>query len=252
MARPDPIATPDDLAEAMALLTRLPARLAAPRGAASGWAWPVVGALVGALAALVGGFALSLGLPLPLVAVLVVLVEISVTGGLHEDGLSDVADGFWGGADKARRLEIMKDSRVGSYGVLALVLVPLARVFAVLALLEAGALAASLIAAGALSRAPMTVLMAALPNARGAGLSDHIGRPHPATAWLATGAALLFATLAVGGAVLAPVFWVALTTIALAAIAKAKIGGQTGDVLGASQQLAQLAALTALASVAGT
>ena len=115
--------------------------------------------------------------------------------------------------------------------------------------LDGGGLFAPLIAAAALSRAPMGVLMAALPNARGAGLAQSVGRPGQDTATLGAILAFVVALLAVGWVVLAPVFWVALATIALAALAKAKIGGQTGDILGASQQLAEIAALLALAAV---
>ncbi len=232
--RDTPLLQPGDIALALALLTRLPVRLAhgaATRGAAAAWAWPLAGAIVGGLAALGGSIALALGLPTGVVAGIVLAAGIVLTGALHEDGLADCADGFWGGWDRARRLEIMKDSHIGSYGVLALGLSLILRWSALSALIAAGHLWGPIIAAAALSRVPMTGVMHALPNARGSGLSQSTGRP------------------AQGGAVIAAVLAAALAGLAAAAIARARIGGQTGDVLGATQQLAEIAALAALAAV---
>ncbi|MCB1337233.1 MAG: adenosylcobinamide-GDP ribazoletransferase [Maritimibacter sp.] len=246
---PRPLALPADIAEALALLTRLPVLASGRRGAGAAWAWPLAGVAVALLAGLGGLAALWLGLPPGPAAALVLALQIALTGALHEDGLADSADGLWGGSDKARRLEIMKDSRIGSYGVLALGLALLARWSALVVLIEAGWFFAPLLAAAALSRAPMAVLMAALPNARGAGLAAHVGRPGAPTAWLAIAVALALALAVTGTAFLAPALWIALTTLGLAAIARAKIGGQTGDILGASQQLAEIAALAAFASL---
>ncbi|MZR14056.1 adenosylcobinamide-GDP ribazoletransferase [Maritimibacter sp. DP07] len=246
MARTDPIAQPGDIAVALALLTRLPVSADHARGAHASWAWPLAGLAVGLGAAVVGGLGLWLGLPAALTAVAILLTQVMLTGGLHEDGLADIADGFWGGHEKARRLEIMKDSRVGSYGVIALCLSLLARWAALTALLSVGGIAWALIAVGLLSRAPMPVLMAAMPNARGQGLSAQVGQPGQPTATLAVIIAILGAFFCLGAGALAPILWATLATIALAGIAKAKIGGQTGDVLGASQQLAEIAALAAL------
>ena len=220
MARSDPLATPGDIAAALALLTRLPVPADHARGARASWAWPLAGAVTGAVAAVVGGVALWLGLPAALAAALVLATQIVLTGALHEDGLADVADGFWGGHDIARRLDIMKDSRVGSYGVIALVLSLIARWAALAALMPFGDLFWVLVATGALSRAPMAVLMAAMPNARGAGLSQSVGRPSQATATLGVLVALLAGFLCLGTSALAPILWVSLATLAIAAIAK--------------------------------
>jgi len=239
---------PGDIAEALALLTRLPVPTNGRRGARAAWAWPLAGLAVALLAGGVGWAALALNLPATLAAGLVLAAQIALTGALHEDGLADSADGLWGGHDPARRLEIMKDSRIGSYGVLALGLSLILRWSALTALLTAGWLFAPLIAVATLSRAPMAVLAAALPNARGAGLSSHVGRPGQNTASLAVALSALVALLALGWAILAPLLWIALASITAAAIARARIGGQTGDILGASQQLAEIAALAALAA----
>lgn len=249
MSQPKPdLVQPADIAEALALLTRLPVRAGFSRGAAAAWAWPLAGVAVALVAGVAGWIALRLGLPPGVSAGLVLAAQILATGAMHEDGLADSADGLWGGHDVARRLEIMKDSAIGSYGVLALGLSLILRWAALSAILSTGALFAPLIAAAALSRAPMAVLAAVLPNARGAGLAASVGRPQSSTAALAVGVAVLIALVCPGVGLLAPLLWAALTTIAAAAIAKAKIGGQTGDILGAAEQLAEIATLAAIAA----
>lgn len=234
-----------DLRAALSLLSRLPlpAPAAFPNPPAV-WAWPLAGLVLGALSAGAGMAALALGLSPALGAALVLATGCLATGALHEDGLADTADGLWGGWDKARRLEIMKDSHIGSYGVMALLLVTLARWSAVSTLLAAGDWSA-LIAAATLSRAPMAALMAALPNARGSGLSQSVGRPTRGQAALSALLAGLLALGLAGGAAFAMLIAAGLLTLALARVAMTRIGGQTGDILGASQQLAEVAALSA-------
>jgi adenosylcobinamide-GDP ribazoletransferase len=239
-----------DLWSGFALLTRLPVPDHLPKGAASAWAWPLVGAVLGGIAALVAAVALWLGFTPGVVAALVLTLGALMTGGLHEDGLSDTADGLFGGWTRERRLEIMKDSRVGSYGVLALVLVTLVRWSALTTLLT-GASPWALVAAGAMSRAPMAVLMAALPNARDNGLSHATGRPSLEVALIGAALAVAIAFLFAGWAVLPMLVVVAILTVLLARSARARIGGQTGDILGAAQQLAEAAALAVLAARVG-
>ena len=239
---------PSDLLSAFALLSRLPLPNHQGTGGASAWAWPLVGAVLGALGAALASAALWLGVTPGVTAALVLALGAMLTGGLHEDGLSDTADGLYGGWTKARRLEIMKDSRVGSYGVLALVLITLARWSALTAVLVYGGHWAALIATGAVSRAPMALMMALLPNARGEGLSHATGRPSAATALVALA---LAAAIAVGltGWTAVPLVFAALgAAILLSFLALRKIGGQTGDILGASQQLAEVACLSVLSA----
>lgn len=243
---------PGDLVSAFALLTRLPLPNHRGTGAASAWAWPLVGAVLGAFGAALASAALWLGVTPGVAAALVLALGAILTGGLHEDGLSDTADGLYGGWTRERRLEIMKDSRVGSYGVLALVLVTLARWSALTALLVFGGAThgfwAALVATGALSRAPMAVMMSLLPNARGEGLSHATGRPSQATAFVAVGLAMVIATVLTGWAAL-PMLGAALGMgVLLSVAALRRIGGQTGDVLGASQQLAETACLAVLSA----
>lgn len=235
------------LLSALALLTRLPVPDHRPAGAEAAWAWPLVGGLLGLLAAMLASALLALGLPPGPVAAAVLALLALLTGALHEDGLSDTADGLLGGRSRERRLEIMKDSRIGSFGALALALVMLASWSALEALIAEGRLWGPLIAAAALSRAPMAVVMAALPPARPGGLSAGTGRPSPAVAGAAVGVALVLAVLTLGSNLLAPVLAAALLPALLALAAQRMIGGQTGDILGACQQLAFAGALAMLA-----
>ncbi|MGA0540162.1 adenosylcobinamide-GDP ribazoletransferase [Neotabrizicola sp. VNH66] len=232
----------DDLCSALSLLTRLPVPAHAFRGAAGAWAWALVGALVGGFGAAAGALAAWAGAgPGPAAAAALAAMALT-TGGLHEDGLADTADGLLGGRDRDRRLEIMKDSRIGSYGALALMLVTLAQWSAL-----AAASAPALIAAAALSRAPMAAVMAALPPARATGLSAGTGRPTAGTALAACALALLIALALCGTKALVAAAAILVLTTLLARVAQSRIGGQTGDILGASQQIAMAAALPLLA-----
>lgn len=230
-----------ELRLALLFLTRLPAgQLAepAPSIGASAWAWPLVGALVGAAAAVVHLGALAIGLSPVLAAWLALAAAVLVTGGLHEDGLADLADGFGGGHDKARKLEIMRDSRIGSYGVLALILALGLKAGALAHLGGGGAVA--LIALGAGSRAALPWMLNALPPAR----SDGLGRAAIDIGRRRVLAALALGTLGLGllGWAMIPVAIAMLAACAgLAGLARRQIGGMTGDVAGATQQVAEIA-----------
>ncbi|MFM7444347.1 MAG: adenosylcobinamide-GDP ribazoletransferase [Tabrizicola sp.] len=251
MLRDIALRLPHDLMSAFALLSRLPLPNHRGTGAASAWAWPLVGAVLGAICAALALGLQWLGVTPGVSAALVLALGAMLTGGLHEDGLSDTADGLFGGWTRERRLEIMKDSRVGSYGVLALVLVMLARWSALTALLVHGGYVPALIAAGALSRAPMALIMALLPNARGTGLSHATGRPSPATAMVGLALAVVLAGVLTGWGAVPMVFAALGVTLWLAFTALRRIGGQTGDILGASQQLAEVACIAVLSARAG-
>ncbi len=238
-----------DIPLALVLLTRLPLpRLPEntfARQASAAWAFPVVGLTIGLLACAVGWATMALNLPAMVSAVFLVAVLIMTTGAMHEDGLADTVDGLWGGFTPERRLEIMKDSHIGAYGVLALIFTQLIRIALIATLLTASAYAV-ILAACILSRAVMPVLMNALPNARNSGLSHSVGGPRGATVAAGFGLALLGAVLLMGAAAIPPTLVAALVVAVLAGVAKAKIGGQTGDILGASQQLAELTFMTAV------
>jgi adenosylcobinamide-GDP ribazoletransferase len=242
-----------DLRTAVMLLTRLPVGRGGPEApdlTRAVWAYPVVGALVGALGGLALAGLTALGLPAAAAAILAVAVQALATGGFHEDGLADCFDGFGGGWTRARKLEIMKDSRLGSYGALALILTLALRVQALALLAAAGAWPAfaAVLAAGALSRGSIVALLCALPAARPDGMGSVAGRPGGGVA--AAGLILALAPLALtGDAAAAGLALGAAVAIGggFAWLARRQIGGYTGDVLGAGQQLTETTALLALA-----
>jgi adenosylcobinamide-GDP ribazoletransferase len=231
---------------AFALLTRLPVRDAGAAASACVWTYPLAGAVVGALGGGAYWMARAVHLAPPLAALWAVAVMLLATGALHEDGLADVADGFGGGRDAAAKLAIMRDSRIGSYGVLALLVAVGIRVAAIAAMPPAKALAV-LVAAGALSRSVMVVPLLRLKPARPGGL----GASLEATTWRGIVAGLLLATMiavallplwrAAGAGELA-----ALLSVAMAFLARRQIGGYTGDLLGATCVVAECAMLSLL------
>lgn len=233
----------DDLASGFGLLSRLPLPQRTFSGARSVWVWPLVGAVVGAVAGLAAWAGTAAGLPPGVTAAAVMAVTTLLTGAMHEDGLADSADGLFGGWTPERRLEIMKDSRIGSYGMLALLITGLARWSALTVLVAAPSVLLVLIAAGALSRAPMAVMMALMPNARQGGLSAGTGRPSLPRTVLCAGLALAVALAALGPAALPLALAAIPPALVMAALAQRRIGGQTGDILGAAQHLAETAIL---------
>ncbi|MEM9794991.1 MAG: adenosylcobinamide-GDP ribazoletransferase [Pseudomonadota bacterium] len=236
-----------DLISAVLLLTRLPVRGRPTDPAAhAAWAWPVVGLIIGLMTGALGTGLMLMGISPGLSAGLALALGVIVTGALHEDGLADLADGFWGGFDRARRLEIMRDSRIGTYGVIALTLSLVARWTLFAEALSLGTLLPVAIGAAMTSRAAMAVMMRWLPAARDDGLSRRTGVPR----WKIVAVAMVigFAGLLLNGIVLA-VLAATLTVIVTMAtgwLARAKIGGQTGDVLGACQQIVEITVLAAL------
>lgn len=254
--RADGVARPAaEVVLSIGFFTRLPTPLLAdpPPFARALWAAPVAGALVGLIVGLVLTAAMALGLPAGAATALALATGMLVTGALHEDGLADVADGFGGGRDPAARLAIMRDSRIGTYGALALGISLLVRWSALTALvhLPAAALVCACIAAHAASRALLPAFLAAVPAARGDGLgAGAAGVPGGAAATaLALGAAGLLlsgaAVLLWGAAALAILF------VLLRHLCLRLVGGQTGDVLGALQQAAEAAILVTIATLAG-
>ncbi len=237
---------------AAVLLTRLPLphlpRDAFDHGARAVWAYPLVGAGIGLVGAVAGQFTLMLNLQAAVAAGVTLGVMMLLTGAMHEDGLADLFDGFWGGTTPARRLEIMRDSQIGTYGVLALLMVTLLRWSALATLLSGGI--APVIAAAALSRGMMPAVMALLPPARSDGLAQSVGRPPVLLAVRGFSAGALIAFISLGSAGIVAIAAAITITAAVAAIAKRKVGGQTGDVLGATQQLSEVAILISCAALA--
>ncbi|EEE37351.1 cobalamin-5-phosphate synthase [Rhodobacteraceae bacterium KLH11] len=167
---------------------------------------------------------------------------------MHEDGLADTVDGLWGGFTPERRLEIMKDSHIGTYGVLALLLSQVLRVTAIAALVNAEFLTGVMVAC-VFSRALMAAVMKFLPNARQTGLSHSVGAPPISAVLAGLVLAALYALGLMGSMAWAPMLLAVIACVIVARIAKAKIGGQTGDILGATQQITEITFLLTLSAL---
>lgn len=218
-------------------------------------AFPLAGALATVPAIAVLLIASILQLPPLLNALLIISTLIVTCGALHEDGLADVADGFFGGKAKEQRLEIMKDSRIGTFGALALLASFSIRTVAVAAILQASVLSAALalIGAATMSRGALIWHWSELESARPGGTADRVGAPSEDAATFALSIALaigLISALLARG--ITPTFiafaLTILVTSAFKRLTASKIGGQTGDTLGASAVLAEIAFLIGLAS----
>lgn len=240
-----------DVMACIGFYTRLPVSATVSSFSAAQWAAPLAGAAVGLVS---GGAMLAVlwaGVPASIAAAAALGVGMLVTGALHEDGLADLADGFGGGRTQEEKLAIMRDSRVGTFGVLALIISVLARwaALAALAAAEAGAALMVLVAAHAASRALMPLFMMRVPPARTDGLSAGVGRVGGRTALAALAVGALF-IVAVG-----PVFslvssaFLAVWFFAVEKLCRRQIGGQTGDVLGTLQQGGELIVLAAASAL---
>lgn len=246
----------DDVRAGLGFYTRLPvAPSPLDRGALARalWTGPLVGVLVGGIGAAAYGLAAALGLSPWLAAAFAVGAVIAITGGLHEDGLADTLDGFGGGATPERKLAIMRDSRIGTYGVSALVLALILRVGALASLADAALVLSALVAAHAASRAALPAFMTWVPPARTDGLSAGAGRPSGASAVAAMVLGVIALGFGLGPARGAVAFMlIGLAGMAMAWLCRRQIGGQTGDVLGALQQVGEILVLmTAAASLGG-
>ena len=242
----------DDLRTAVAFLTRLP--MPHPEGAVpqnfvrAHRMFPLVGAAIGGAVGLLCLALRGLGLPDLAAAALALGASALLTGALHEDGLADVADGFGGGRDPAAKLEIMRDSRLGTYGALILMVSFVAKLSA-LAALPDGYVVQSLVAAHALARGVLPFMAISLTYARKDGLAANAGRPEFATAMTAAAFAFLIAMLALPWRAALGAALVAIAcAIGMAWLAQRQIGGQTGDVLGGAEQLGETAILLLLAA----
>jgi adenosylcobinamide-GDP ribazoletransferase len=249
----DPLRRPPGLfagfAAVTAFFTRVP--MATPAGgdwqiAGSAWAFPLVGAGIGAVAAFAYFLAQLIGLGSWPAALLSVVASIALTGALHEDGLADIADGFFGARDREARLSIMRDSRHGTFGVVSIVVSVLLRAAALVGIGDVMHAGLALIAAHAVSRAALPVTMWALTPARTEGLGAAAGTPRPRGVIGAAAIGILIGLAALGP--LRGMIALGLTgatVCAAAGLARRQIGGYTGDVLGAFQQIGEVVMLLA-------
>ncbi|MEW5685219.1 MAG: adenosylcobinamide-GDP ribazoletransferase [Pseudomonadota bacterium] len=214
--------------------------------------FPVVGQVVGALAALVF-LGASVLWPPAVAAILTMAAGLLVTGALHEDGLADSADGLFGAATPARRIEIMKDSRIGVFGVLALIVVLGLKASALAALTPAMA-AWALVAAHGWGRAATVAAMRLTPYApegrptRWSPARDGVRTWELAVALLLAVWPLAFLPAVVAGAGL---LGAALAAAAVVLLARRRIGGHTGDILGATEQMGEAGFLLGVAAGLG-
>ena len=235
------------------LLTRLPAArgidYAPALDAAAVRYHPAVGIVVGMAGG--GVFAVAHGLfGQPLAAILALAATVLLTGALHEDGLADTADGIGGGRSAERALEIMRDSRVGVYGMLALILVVAVKVFALANFpLWTGFIA--LIAAHGLSRWSILLVIATARYVRSSGTATPVAGPVSQAAHLVGGGTALACLVLVGiaaapAAALGALAGLACGHVAIRFAFERKLKGYTGDTLGATQQVSEVGAYLGL------
>jgi adenosylcobinamide-GDP ribazoletransferase len=232
---------------ALGFLTRVPvggARFTPVELSRAALWFPAVGLLVGGVAAGVRALA-GLVVPAEPATVLALLAAVLVTGAFHEDGLADAADGLGAHVDRARKLEIMRDSRVGTYGALA-VAVPLLLAYAALAPLTAGEFARAALCAHVLGRWSTLPQSAFLPKARDAGSGSAVSvGPGILVAGTLYTAALVLALAGPGPGALALGVAVALGALCGWGLVRA-LGGVTGDTFGAVNKLTEVATYVVL------
>jgi adenosylcobinamide-GDP ribazoletransferase len=256
-----------DLFVALAFFTRLPVGLLAPavpepasgtdpvplqfRLGEASRAFPLAGLVIGLAGGLAYWIAIKIGLSGLLAALLAVAATAALTGALHEDGWADFADGLGCRGDRMRKLAAMKDSHIGSFGVLALIFATGVKAVALAQLYWPSSVVTALVAAHVLSRAVLPLAMRSMPLATAQGLAVMAGRPTAQGAYVALGLgfAITFFAVFLPAAIVAII--VAVVAAALVgAIAKRQFGGYTGDVLGAIEQVAEIAVLVNLVSLA--
>ena len=246
---------PGDFIDCLGFFSRIPVRRAgSPTGLGlAAAAWPLAGLVIALAPAGVLLLVSLAGFPAVIAATMSVALLIGLTGALHEDGLADVADGFGGGSSKAKKLSIMRDSSLGTYGALALVVTVIVRIFSLAAIIAISlpAAFAAVLAVAVASRSLALAHWHALPPARKSGLAVRAGRPDRLAMLIGLGiAALAFVLLLpfVGGPVLFAAALASLGVLALTQLARRQIGGHSGDTIGASQQIAEALLLVGMAA----
>ncbi|WP_235285154.1 adenosylcobinamide-GDP ribazoletransferase [Thalassospira sp. HJ] len=242
---PIPASPISDFWRALALLSRVPVRgiddFRAELIARSVWSWPLVGLLLAGFAMLPAMLVYYLTASTLIFAIVALAGMVLLTGSMHEDGMADCADGFGGGFECARKLEIMRDSHIGTYGVVALILCFGLRFILLSAAGDAGQAAILFLVMAIVSRAAVPVVMHILPPARADGLGKGAGTPSLMMVGLGVGLAVILALVLSGVLVTLAILLGGILAVTLVAgVAKWQIGGQTGDVLGATQIMTEL------------
>ena len=247
-----------ELQLAFMLLTRLPAGTLTsqlPELAHARWAFPIVGCIVGGIIAVSYIILSLLLLPSFAAAILAITAGLFSTGAIHEDGLADCADGFGGGQNREKKLAIMRDSAIGSYGTLSLIIIMGLRI-SLLSMLPAKLeIVTPIIICAVISRYAMVGYLCLLPAARQDGLGNQASGNQTSGDNIS---ALLLAGLIALPAFVIGAFGliyviIAIVSVALiwGVIAKYKLGGQTGDVCGAGQIICETAGWLIIATIYG-
>jgi adenosylcobinamide-GDP ribazoletransferase len=246
-----------ELASAFMLLTRLPVgwiagERAADRLAEAAWAFPLVGVVIGGIGGAVYWGCAALRMPPAVATVWTLAAMLLVTGALHEDGLADSADGIGGGRTLERKLEIMRDSRIGVFGAIALMLSLAARGTALAVLTDPERVTVALIVAAALGRGAIAVLLLVLRPARVDGMASRLGSCPPGATAAAVGiaAVVCFALLSPSTALEVSLAAMA-TALGVAWLAYRQVGGYTGDLLGAASVVTECVVLGLLSGMDG-
>lgn len=250
----------DDVARSVAFLSRLPVPsmfFDGHDGRMSRMirAFPLAGMLIALPAAVLLALLMLLDADPLMAAFIVLAVQTLIGGALHEDGLGDTADGLGGGRDRDHALSIMKDSSIGSYGAIAMILsvgMRAAAIAAIARLATPTAAAAALMGVAAISRTAMVWHWSSTPPARADGVAASVGQPESGSARIAYASGLLFAAILLIAAASVPALLLAVLlagalVAAFTARVRRRIGGHTGDTIGATQQIAEIAGLCALA-----
>ena len=251
MTLPPPRQLLSDIALCVLFFTRLPLPRLDFGGRRLGeaiWAAPLAGLAVALIGGSVYALAALAGVSAGVAAALALAATMLATGCLHEDGLSDTADGFGGGATRERALEIMRDSRIGAYGASALVVSALIRWSAVADLGSPAQVLLGLVAAHAASRALLPAFMHVLPPARPDGLGAGAGQVGAETVLMALGIGALPLLLLGFGGLVAALIVLGAAFFAFRVLCLTNIGGQTGDTVGAMQQIGEIAVLVVAAA----
>lgn len=237
-----------DLAISLGLFTRIPVK-SLEHSVDLGktvWAWPLIGGFLGVIIGIFAEVLNSLPIPPEISSLIILSLLILVTGGFHEDGLADTFDGLWGGNTPEKRLEIMNDSRHGTFGVLALVVSILFRWVLLKIFFESGFLLGPLVVACVVSRAAVVPFMIILPSARTKGLSSEIGRVPFWSVGICFLISIIPIFLFLGVIGFLPVAVGLFITVPVYFVAKKLLQGQTGDVLGTIQQFSEIGILLAI------
>lgn len=231
-----------ELLAAVQFLTRLPVppyKFEPDMVMGSAKLFPIVGALLG-FGAMAINYLLRPHLPASAIALAVLIFLAMVTGGMHEDGVADTFDGLGAGGDRKRMLDIMRDSRIGSFGTLAIVFSVLSR-WILLSTIAPERFGAYVLTAQVLCRWTALPLAAFMPSARKDGLGEKLANKVPISALIiGTALALVIASYALKLQAISVIVAVLVVTTLSGLVYRAKLGGITGDCFGASNQLAEI------------